>query len=889
MKSLFKQTLQNSKSIVGLDHNRYNLVHDRPQTNSRGRLASTLSSLGLGAIILLASAIPAWGEGSQQLGRGDQGLNVFLFEYNAANGFIQGTNRGIQVNVENPGDVINVSLCGWSLTDTTAIRVFRPSGAPLDYNNQVAAGSPGFFDSAVTAWRLAGSNAQTASQATLCNNQDNPDSAVGNLTTPVRFIASEAGTYEINLFNTSQGNGGGSNNVFTYFDITVTSSASVNPDPNADNGQIWATSWAFNAGNTFFAPGGYDADLYIRTPGGRPNTEFIWQLDLNNFAPQRHEIVANSIGLNPPNSRTSALGSSGASFAREFPIYLAPPNSSSAVLPVLPEPASPNLTNLRFFDNNSQDNSISPNSTTNVQDSGFFQFDLDVAGTYRIIIDTNDNRSFDNGDRVLFGSATAGANAVEWDGRGINAAVLPSGTYPAQVSIGLGEYHFVAFDAETSGGGTNNGLAIWDANGSNPRTPVLNHWDDSPIAGTRNLVGALSNTPAGRHTWGNFSSGGIGNTNFIDTWVFGNIQDQETQTIIADTDDNDFGDAPDTYGTDTDITVGGIPASHLISANLHLGTVAPDLEADGQPTSNADGDDNNGTAPDDEEGVNFIGNSTSYSATVRVTNTTGEDAYLAGWIDFNQDGTFQASEGVVATVADNDTTATLTWTNLSGLAAGDTYYARLRINDAPLTTSDFNGGGSNGEVEDYQVSDPNVLLVKRITAINNTQLTDVEDGGTSTDADNHPFWPANYLVGQIDAGTVQPGDDVEYTVYFLNTGSSAAEGVRFCDRIQPEEALKLAAYGGPDPDVQVRLGTSATLDLSAANDAADRTQFVAGGTTLPATCNLQGANANGTLIFDITGAANTGLPNLTLFPGSTGQGQPNNAYGFFRYTTTINQ
>ncbi len=228
------------------------------------------------------------------------------------------------------------------------------------------------------------------------------------------------------------------------------------------------------------------------------------------------------------------------------------------------------------------------------------------------------------------------------------------------------------------------------------------------------------------------------------------------------------------------------------------------------------------------------------------------------------------------------------------------------ITDGPNTTL-FNGSNPN-EADYVPISNyanlqsefgsfltsactaiPNVLLVKRITAINGTPLTSVVNDGTLTDNDNHPRWPAGYLVGEVDAGVVQPGDDVEYTVYFLNIGSASAGGVRFCDRIQPEEALKLEAYGGPGQDVQVRLGTSTTLDLSAANDAADRTQFIAGGGSIPATCNLQGANTNGTLIFDITGAASTGLPNLTALPGSTGQGQPNDAYGFFRYTTTINQ
>ena len=143
---------------------------------------------------------------------------------------------------------------------------------------------------------------------------------------------------------------------------------------------------------------------------------------------------------------------------------------------------------------------------------------------------------------------------------GVNNATLPSGTYKAEINVGLGEYHFLAFDAETSGGGINDGLSIWQWNGSS-RTPVSNYWDDTKIpGGSSNLAGALSDTAAGKHTWGDFSGSGIGNTNFIDTWVFGSNQILETQTIIASTDDNDFGDALDTYGTDKDTTIGGTPA-----------------------------------------------------------------------------------------------------------------------------------------------------------------------------------------------------------------------------------------------------------------------------------------------------------------------------------------
>ncbi|MEH1842151.1 MAG: hypothetical protein V7L20_26325 [Nostoc sp.] len=193
------------------------------------------------------------------------------------------------------------------------------------------------------------------------------------------------------------------------------------------------------------------------------------------------------------------------------------------------------------------------------------------------------------------------------------------------------------------------------------------------------------------------------------------------------------------------------------------------------------------------------------------------------------------------------------------------------------------------------VTPANVLLVKRITAINgdrtknpndNTPLNAFVDDTTSTRKadDNSPNWKSNYLLGAIDAGKVKPGDEIEYTIYFLNAGTSNANTVRVCDRISANQNFKVGAYG-TSKDVQLQLGTSTVLDLTSANDAADRTQLISAGGTVPANCYLKAANDNGTLVIDITG--NTGVPNLTTMPGSTGQGSPNDSYGFFRFVTKV--
>ncbi len=192
-------------------------------------------------------------------------------------------------------------------------------------------------------------------------------------------------------------------------------------------------------------------------------------------------------------------------------------------------------------------------------------------------------------------------------------------------------------------------------------------------------------------------------------------------------------------------------------------------------------------------------------------------------------------------------------------------------------------------------TNPNVLLVKRITAINgdrtknpndNTPLNIFVDDTTSTRKadDNNANWKSGYLLGAIDGGKVKPGDEIEYTIYFLNAGSTNANTVKVCDRISANQNFKVGAYG-TSKDVQLQLGTSTVLDLTSASDAGDRAQLISADNTFLANCNLKTANDNGTLVIDVTG--NTGVPTLTTMPGSTGQGSPNDSYGFFRFVTKV--
>ena len=192
-------------------------------------------------------------------------------------------------------------------------------------------------------------------------------------------------------------------------------------------------------------------------------------------------------------------------------------------------------------------------------------------------------------------------------------------------------------------------------------------------------------------------------------------------------------------------------------------------------------------------------------------------------------------------------------------------------------------------------NNPNVILVKRITAINGNRNQNPNDGtvlnqfvdDTSSPQqgnDNSPNWPDNYLLGAIDAGKVKPEDEIEYTVYFLNIGNGEAADVRVCDRITANQDFQPDAYAA-GRGIQLKLGNNAQTNLTNANDNGDRAQLINPGGAVPANCNLQGGNTNGTLQIDITG--NTGSPSLTTMPGSTGKGTPNNSYGLFRFTTKV--
>ena len=207
--------------------------------------------------------------------------------------------------------------------------------------------------------------------------------------------------------------------------------------------------------------------------------------------------------------------------------------------------------------------------------------------------------------------------------------------------------------------------------------------------------------------------------------VDGEVEDYQ---VFIVNEARDYGDAPDGVAglADYPTLISSNGASHAVVAGLSLGS-GIDAEYDGQPNSTATGDDivfptNGGN---DEDGILFDAFSRLVPGgvaivDVKVTNTSGDQAYLYGWIDFNGDGDWDdqgeqifAGEEVdpgLNTKLEINVPELFDVTDPDAISVlGDTY-ARFRLStdtnlagDAPADLS-YDGYVSNGEVEDYLVT-----------------------------------------------------------------------------------------------------------------------------------------------------------------------------------------
>jgi fimbrial isopeptide formation D2 family protein/uncharacterized repeat protein (TIGR01451 family) len=267
-------------------------------------------------------------------------------------------------------------------------------------------------------------------------------------------------------------------------------------------------------------------------------------------------------------------------------------------------------------------------------------------------------------------------------------------------------------------------------------------------------------------------------------------------------------------------------------------------------------------------------------------------------------GTASATEFVGQTVKTDNVDSTT-----SGLPSGVTVPTGSVAQQQEVTINP-----TSLEIINPAASTPNVLLVKRITAINQVTTTfggdnlaiynedstypyddnTPETAATPPDTDK---WPnttgsasSTFLIGGRSGGETKPKDEVEYTIYFLSAGTKDATDVQICDRVPDNQVFVPDAYntaynstagntgGFSGSNRGISLEYNGQI-LALTNDAdGDIARFYPPNSTLPAVCsNVVGQTQN-------NGAVVVNLGNL---PRAATPGSPATSYGLIRFRARV--
>jgi len=356
----------------------------------------------------------------------------------------------------------------------------------------------------------------------------------------------------------------------------------------------------------------------------------------------------------------------------------------------------------RDSDNDGNSDTTSPLATTTTDNGGYYLFDGLTPGSYIVVIA---EENFDNtGPLNGFRSTTDGTPDVDDNDNGDNGDPTSGGVSSGTVRLVVGN----------------------EPTDPTPADPTNGDDEDS-----EDVTGTGDN---------------------------GELDEDSNLTVdFGFLQSFDWGDAPDTYGTNGPLdTISGTNdsaepgASHRIIANLYLGAGVDD-EGDGQPvappssitgtkTPNNTGDP--GGDGTDEDGMDFPNFIAGTTVTVDVTafNDTGDDATLIGWFDWDGDGTFDDDEAYEVDVPDGTDGIVQLEVEIpidaQDLTGGQTY-VRLRLTTDSITVSEPTGSKNSGEVEDYliDVEDPGLLINKTdglnsiVAGQTNTYTITIENSG----------------------------------------------------------------------------------------------------------------------------------------------------------------
>lgn len=179
---------------------------------------------------------------------------------------------------------------------------------------------------------------------------------------------------------------------------------------------------------------------------------------------------------------------------------------------------------------------------------------------------------------------------------------------------------------------------------------------------------------------------------------------------------------------------------------------------------------------------------------------------------------------------------------------------------------------------------PQVLLVKRITAVDSTTYNTFRDD-PSDQNDNNTNWPSSFVVGEYTApDKAKPGSIVEYTIYFLSTGGSNARNASICDLI-PANTTFVPDTFTTGKGIQQASGTATPVALTNISDT-DAGQFYSATETAPTVCRVGQTVTNGNGTFTPTNVNGAVVVNLGTVTTKTNDATK--YYGYLKFRAKVN-
>ncbi|ALB41865.1 hypothetical protein AA650_16660 [Anabaena sp. WA102] len=747
------------------------------------------------------------------------------------------------------------------------------------------------------------------------------------------------------------------------WDITVTSNGVVQP------GRVFTNYLSLNMGGNSGGSNPNDLGIYsklfVQTKDG-----YRYRVELEAMDPGNFIFFGNSRGFidkgnsnNITNYHSITATTEALNFTIPSGVVVQPPTVADTTTDITHRvffntPASVALTGLVIpltatlpqAPTNFKFTGTGNTNTTTVGVGGNFSFTTNQIGKYQIIIDTDKNGVYgDNNDRVLTGSLLINNSnySVIWDVKDAAGVTLPVGNYNAKVYNTAGEYHFPLLDVESNARGMRifmenppgafsgkdaDGVMIDDStiyyDDSNYTTkngtPVnLDPTGTQTVTIPRDATKGVNTRTDGRHEWGRL----YGDKKGIDTWTYFMGPSQNTAPIVivglnvvgtkqvAFQADNDSSNSV----TIDDIVEYTVTYSNLAPGNLVANSFVIKDTLPAQLTYEA----NSATLVSKTTGNDLVINS-SYNGTsnVNLTNTgtlrIGDTVTIKFRARVNTAGVTISNQAIANFNTANPTVTVTTLTDAVPTTTGVTKATvpgdifQQTANDGIETGNASDNKGDDDPTLFFVPLPAKLLLVKRITALNGitTDFTGF-DNSAPTPEDTDTNWPDSdiYLRGKINGSKVQPGDILEYTIYFLSRGDAPAVNTKICDLVP--DGLEFVPTGfnsdtaipsdsgitATTADFGIVLGWNSTDDdglpspatpltepyllrLTGAGTDTDAGEFFAAGVTPSTTCAA--TNTNGAIVVKIGGStAPEGIPQ------STGVGTPVGSYGFFRFRAKV--